>query len=430
MVAQTSSLMVQAAGCRACDGPLTTFLALGEIPLANSLVSLETPSADQPRFPLTMTRCVHCALVQLAETVDSSHLFTQYNYLSSNSPAFVAHAKKLVERLIPERELGPDSLVVEIASNDGYLLQHYVAAGVPVLGVEPARNIATVARERGIDTISEFFSRDLAAKLAAAGRLADVVHANNVLAHVPDLRGVVAGIAAVLKPDGVAVIEAPYLRDMIDKVAFDTVYHEHLCYFALTPLVALFAGQGLSIVDVERVAMHGGSLRIFAQRTGMRSAGENVARMLAEEAAWGVNDAGHYDRFADAVRAFRPVLRQFLSSLRAQGKSIAAYGAAAKGAVLLNYCGIGRETIDFVVDRSKVKQGQAMPGVDLPIFATDELLRRRPDFVLMLAWNFMDEILEQQAEYLRRGGRFIVPVPQPHFVSAPAAAVAGAASDS
>lgn len=416
MAAQTSSLMIAASGCRACDGPLETFLALGDLPLANSLVKPDTPATAQRRFPLTMTRCTQCSMVQLAETVDPSHLFREYNYLSSNSAAFVAHAKILADRLVRGRKLGVGSQVIEIASNDGYLLQHYRDAGVPVLGVEPAMNIAKIARERGIDTISEFFSRDLAQQLVADGKAADVVHANNVLAHVPDLRGVVAGIAAVLKPDGIAVIEAPYLRDLIDKLEFDTVYHEHIFYFALTPLVAAFAAQGLTIVEVERVPVHGGSLRIFAQRSERCRAGERVTSLLAEEKAWGVDDAKLYGRFAGAVRGFRPVLRDFLGHLRSQGKTIAAYGAAAKGATLLNYCAIGIETIEFVVDRSLLKQGLAMPGVGIPVFAPDELMRRRPDYLLLLAWNFADEIAAQQAEYARIGGRFILPVPTPRVL--------------
>ena len=355
--------------------------------------------------------------MQLGEIVDPAHLFRHYNYLSSTSPAFVAHARLIVERLISGRQLGPGSRVVEIASNDGYLLQHYHAAGVPVLGIEPAINIAEVARAHGIETISEFFSRELAIRLAGEGLTADVLHANNVLAHVPDLRGVVAGIAAILKPEGIAVIEAPYLRDMIDKLEFDTIYHEHQCYFALTPLMELFASEGLTIVDVEPVAFHGGSLRIFAQRGSQRHRSENVTNLLAEEAAWGVAGPERYQRFGDDVRAFRPLLRDFLGDLRARGHSIAAYGAAAKGTTLLNYCGIGRETIDYAVDRSRLKQGMAMPGVGIVVVAPEELARRRPDYLLLLAWNFADEIVAQQQEYARAGGRFIVPLPVPRVIN-------------
>jgi SAM-dependent methyltransferase len=402
--------------CRACGAAIEPFLALGDLPLANALVSREKKSEEQPRFPLTMARCVSCALVQLLETVRPEHLFRHYNYASSNSSAFVRHAKDLVERLIGQRGLNSQSQIVEIASNDGYLLDHYRAAGVPVLGVEPAVNIAHMARERGIETICEFFSPELAIQLARAGRTADVIHANNVLAHVPDLRGVVAGISALLRPDGIAVIEVPFWCDLVDRLAFDTVYHEHLFYFALSPLVPLFALQGLTIVDVERITVHGGSLRIFAQPGEGRTAGASVAALLAGEAAWGVNNPATYERFAADVSALRQELRDFLARLRHQGKTIAAYGAAAKGATLLNYCGIGRETIDFVVDRSSLKQGLAMPGVEIPVLAPGQLMQRRPDYLLLLAWNFADEIVSQQVDYARAGGSFILPMPHPRVI--------------
>jgi SAM-dependent methyltransferase len=363
-----------------------------------------------------MTFCSNCGLVQLAESVDPDSLFRHYVYLSSNSPAFLEHVRILTERLIKERALDAGSLVIEIASNDGYLLRNYRKAGIPVLGVEPARNIAQVARKDGIDTISEFFSIDLAATLRSDGKLADVIHANNVLAHVPDLRGFVAGLASVLKPAGMVVIEVPYVRDMIEKLEFDTAYHEHLCYFSLTPLVALFAKSGLDIFRVERIPVHGGSLRIFARHAGGGASEFSVTQMLSDERQWRVRDPALYRRFADAVEKFRPTLRECLAALRADGKSIAAYGASAKGATLLNYCGVDHTMLDFVVDRSATKQGFAMPGVGLPIFTPDELLRRQPDYVLLLAWNFLDEILEQQAEYRRRGGQFIVPVPEPRII--------------
>jgi len=399
--------------CRACGHATEPFLAFGELPLANALVPVG--AADESRFPLTMTFCGHCGLVQLAESIDPDRLFRHYVYLSSNSPAFLGHAKLLTRRLIKDRALGPASRVIEIASNDGYLLQNYRDAGIPVLGIEPARNIAEVARQRGIETISEFFSTNLAAALRADGKLADLIHANNVLAHVPDLRGFVAGLAAVLKPAGIVVIEAPYVRDMIEKLEFDTAYHEHLCYFSLTPLAALFAKSGLDIFRVERIPVHGGSLRIYARQAG-GPVEASVAQMLDDERQWGVRDPVLYRRFADAVHAFQPTLAGFLGRLRASGKSIAAYGASAKGATMLNYCGVDHRILDFVVDRSVTKQGFSMPGVQLPILAPEELLRRQPDFVLVLTWNFIDEILEQQAEYRRRGGRFIVPVPEPKIV--------------
>jgi SAM-dependent methyltransferase len=400
--------------CRACGRDTEPFLSFGELPLANALVPIGTK--DESRFPLMMTFCSNCGLVQLAESVDPDSLFRHYVYLSSNSPAFLEHVRILTERLIKERALDAGSLVIEIASNDGYLLRNYRKAGIPVLGVEPARNIAQVARKDGIDTISEFFSIDLAATLRSDGKLADVIHANNVLAHVPDLRGFVAGLASVLKPAGMVVIEVPYVRDMIEKLEFDTAYHEHLCYFSLTPLVALFAKSGLDIFRVERIPVHGGSLRIFARHAGGGASEFSVTQMLSDERQWRVRDPALYRRFADAVEKFRPTLRECLAALRADGKSIAAYGASAKGATLLNYCGVDHTMLDFVVDRSATKQGFAMPGVGLPIFTPDELLRRQPDYVLLLAWNFLDEILEQQAEYRRRGGQFIVPVPEPRII--------------
>ncbi len=357
------------------------------MPLANALVAPGVPLDQEERFPLTLTFCAACALVQLAETIDPEKLFRHYVYLSSNSPAFVQHAKSLAQRMIGEQGLDRTSRAIEIASNDGYLLQHYRDAGVPVLGIEPAANIAALARERGIETIGDFFTAGLARTLSEQGKHADVLHAHNVLAHVPDLKGFVAGISTILAPGGVAVLEFPYLIDLVDNLEFDTIYHEHLCYFSLAPLVQLFERAQLQIFDVERI-----------------------------ERAWGVGDATTYRRFAEAVDALRAAIPDFLAGLRSRGKSIAAYGASAKGATLLNFCGIGRETIDFVVDRSTEKQGLTMPGIRLPIHAPERLLLQQPDYVLLLAWNFAEEIAAQQTEYLRRGGQFIVPVPGPRVL--------------
>lgn len=401
--------------CRSCGHtPLAPVLDLGSTPLANALLSESQLGAAEPRYPLALVFCPACTLVQITETVPPDVLFRDYLYFSSFSDTMVAHARAIAQRLMRARHLGPGSLVMEVASNDGYLLQHYRDQGVPVLGIEPARNIARVAEEKGIPTIAEFFGREVAASLAAEGRRADVLHANNVLAHVADLNGVVAGMAAVLKPTGVAVVEAPYVKDMIDHVEFDTIYHEHLCYFSLSALQRLFARHGLTIVDVERLPIHGGTLRIFASPAGAPSAA--VTALLAEEAAWGVSDPGFYQSFGARVARLRQDLLAMLAGFKRSGKRIAVYGASAKGSTLLNYFGIGPDTLDFVVDRSTVKQGLFTPGTHLPIRSPETLLADRPDYVLLLTWNFAEEILAQQAEYRQQGGRFVIPIPEPRVV--------------
>jgi SAM-dependent methyltransferase len=352
--------------------------------------------------------------VQITETVPPEELFRDYLYFSSFSDGMVAHARELVGRLVRERALGPQSLAVEVASNDGYLLQWYKTASVPVLGIEPARNIAAVAeRERGIPTIAEFFDLALAQRLAAEGRRADVLHANNVLAHVADLAGFVAGIRALLAPGGVAIIEVPYLGEMIPRLEFDTIYHEHLCYFSLTALAGLFRQHGLAVADVETIALHGGSLLLSVVRDEDAAArSPRVGAMLAREAALGMTALPYYADFAPRVAKWRDSFRAFLTAQRGAGRRIAAYGAAAKGSTLLNAAGVGRDLIDFVVDRSTYKQGLFMPGVHLPIRPTEALLEEQPDLVVLLAWNFQEEIVAQQAEYVRRGGRFVVPIPE------------------
>jgi SAM-dependent methyltransferase len=303
--------------------------------------------------------------------------------------------------------------VVEAASNDGYLLQYFIPHGIRVLGIEPARNIAALARGRGINTMEEFFGAALAGRLRGEGQAADVFLANNVLAHVADTNDFVEGIRVLLAPDGVAVVEAPYALDMIEHCEFDTIYHEHLCYFSLTALDRLFRQHGLLIHHVERVPIHGGSLRIFAGHASAVALGPSVETLLAQEQAWGVDNPSTYDRFRECVAQLKGSLCRMLTDLKQQGRRLAAYGASAKGSTLLNYCGIGPETLDLVVDRSTVKQGHYTPGSHLPICAPEELLHERPDYVLLLTWNFADEIIRQQAEYRRRGGRFIVPVPLP-----------------
>jgi hypothetical protein len=337
-------------------------------------------------------------------------LFRDYLYLSSYSTTMLQHAETLVARLIRERGLGQSSLAVEVASNDGYLLTNYVRAGVPVLGIEPARNVAALATERGVRTLPEFFGAALAKELRGDGLRADVLHANNVLAHIADVNGFVAGFKTLLADGGVVVSESPYLRPFLEKVEFDTLYHEHLYYYSLTALTHLFARHDLVIVDCEPIAIHGGSLRIFAAHKGEPSA--RVHQLLDEERAWGVDRDEPYRHFAAGVERVKAELLETLRRLRGQGKRLAAYGAAAKGTVLLNACAIDGELLDFVCDKNPLKQGRVMPGVHVPIVAPANLLAQMPDYCLLLAWNFADEIRREQSAWSERGGRFIVPIPR------------------
>lgn len=405
--------------CRSCgSGALELVLSLGETPLANSLLRTEDLERPEPHFPLDLVFCRACCLVQITETVPPEQLFREYLYFSSFSETMLAHARTLVERLTSDLGLGEKSLAVEVASNDGYLLQYYKAAGVPVLGIEPAQNIARVAvEERGIPTISEFFGLDLARKLTAEGRRADVLHANNVLAHVADLNGFVEGVRVILAAGGVAALEFPYLGDMIEHAEFDTIYHEHLCYFSLSALIHLFERHGLAALDVERLPIHGGSLLLTVGRAeDGRAPAPAVAALLAEERARGMNDVSFYKGFAQRVLDLKAQLRALLDRLKKEGHRIAAYGAAAKGSTLLNTFQIGAETIDFVVDRNTHKQGLHMPGVRIPIAAPERLLSEMPAYTLLLTWNFAAEILRQQDDYRRRGGKFIVPIPDVQVV--------------
>jgi SAM-dependent methyltransferase len=396
--------------CRACGGDrVPLVLSLGRTPLANALLTADQLEGVEDTYPLDVVFCEDCALVQITETVPPARLFSDYAYFSSFSDTMLRHAEGLVGRVLAARPLA-GRLVAEIASNDGYLLQYYKKAGIRVLGIEPAANIARVAEDRGIPTHVDFFGEPCARTLAARGDRADVIHANNVLAHVPDLPGFARGIATLLTSDGIAIIEVPYVKDLIDHREFDTIYHEHLSYFSLTALHRLFAHHGIAVLDVERIPIHGGSLRVTLGHAGDRAPA--VGALLDEEEQWGVTRFAFYQRFADEVADLRRSLLSVLSDLRAGGKRLAAYGAAAKGSTLLNYFGIGRDYLDYVVDRSPHKQGRYMPGVHLPIEAPSRLLEDRPDFVLLLTWNFAEEILQQQAEFRRGGGRFIIPVPE------------------
>ncbi|HSD65412.1 MAG TPA: class I SAM-dependent methyltransferase, partial [Vicinamibacteria bacterium] len=375
-------------GCRSCGGGVEVLLTLGRVPLANALLRPEEVDRPEPVFPLDVALCGSCALLQLVETVPPEELFSEYLYFSSFSTTMVEHARRLCSRLVAERGLGRGSLAVEVGSNDGYLLRWYAEAGIPVLGIEPARNVAQVARDRGIPTECVFFGREEAERLARQGHRADLIHAHNVMAHVADLNGFVAGLRGLLKPGGLALIEVPYLKDLLDHLEFDTIYHEHLCYFSLTALVPLFERHALVLEDVERVPIHGGSLRVFVAPAGSVRPGREVSSLLEEERGWGVGRPECYRDFARRIDALKADLTTLLKGLKAQGRRVAAYGASAKGSTLLNVLGIGRETLEFVADRSTYKQGRLMPGAHIPIVPPERLAESMPDYVLLLTWNF------------------------------------------
>lgn len=404
--------------CRSCSEPgVAPVLSLGRTPLANGLVDPERAAPADLLYPLTLGLCRACGLVQLLETVPSRELFSHYLYFSSFSDTVVAHGRELAERFIRERRLGPQSLALEIASNDGYLLQHFAARGVPVLGIEPARNIAAAAEARGVPTRCAFFGRALARALRRDGVRPSVIFANNVLAHAEDLNDFVAGLAELLPDDATAEIEFPYVRDLIDHCEFDTIYHEHRCYFSLTSIEPLLERHGLRVVDAQRIALHGGSLHLSVAHKGARRPDGAVAALLLEEQEWGAAEPERYEDFAQRVEALRSDLRGLLRELRRERRRIAAYGAAAKGVTLLSYCGLSAKDIEYVVDRSPHKQGRLLPGSRIPICGPERLIADRPDYVLLLSWNFADEIMRQQSAYLAGGGRFIVPVPHVHVVT-------------
>jgi SAM-dependent methyltransferase len=403
--------------CRSCESSSGgEVIDLGLQPLANNLLPVPPEQAgEEPCFPLIVDVCNDCFLMQLRELVPPVSLFSEYLYFSSFSDSMLRHAREAAKQHSADYSLGAESLVVEIASNDGYLLQYFNQRGIPSLGIEPAANIAKVAQEKGIDTRVEFFSKALAEQLVADGKQADLILGNNVFAHVPHINDFVAGIATLLKPEGVAALEFPWGHEMVQHLEFDTIYHEHVYYFNAVALVPLFRRHGLEIFRIEKLPIHGGSLRIHACHARKRAVESSVHEIVEEETAAGATTAGYYEEFSQAVVNLKKDLLYLLADLIGKGHSIAAYGASAKGSTLLNYCCIGKETLSFIVDRSTYKQGKFSPGMHLPILPPDALLEKRPDYTLLLTWNFADEILAQQQEYRDSGGRFIIPVPQPRI---------------
>jgi SAM-dependent methyltransferase len=402
--------------CRSCGAPLTAVLVdLGMTPISNAFVRADHASFSERFYPLKSFVCYSCWLVQLEDfETPETHFHAEYVYFSSFSDSWLAHARAFVEKTAARFALGAGSRVVEVGSNDGYLLQYFVERGIPCLGVDPAANCAKAAWElRRVPTEVAFFGSKTASRLRDQRGAADLIIANNVLAHVPDINDFVAGFKILLGDRGIASIEFPHVLEMIRNVEFDTIYHEHYSYLSLLALEPLFGRHGLQIVDVERLSTHGGSLRLYVAHTGAAAASGSVRELKQEEIVAGLDRLETYETFGNRVRRLKRSLLRLLIGLLEDGKSIAAYGAPAKGNTLLNYCGIGRDFIGFTVDRNVHKQGLLLPGTRIPVFPPDEIAKRRPDYVLVLPWNLREEIVAQLNRLPDWTGRFIIPVPGP-----------------
>jgi hypothetical protein len=410
---------MSAPSCRFCDTPLThTLCDLGMSPLCESILAADETNQMEPFYPLKVWVCHRCLLVQLEQYVSAEHIFTEYAYFSAFSTAWLEHARSYVAMITGRLGLGPTSQVIELASNDGYLLQYFVERGIPALGIEPAANVAEAARKRGVETLVRFFGRELGAELAATGKRADLVIGNNVLAQVPDVNSFVAGIAAVLAPTGTATLEFPHLQRLIQGNQFDTIYHEHFGYFSLLAVETIFAAHGLKIFDVEELWTHGGSLRIYARPAAdtRRPIGPRVDELRAREEALGFRDMATYAAFEERVRETKRRILELLIAAKRAGKRIAGYGAPGKGNTLLNYCGIRTDFLDFTVDRNPYKHGRFLPGTHIPCFAPDKIDAEKPDYIFILPWNLKDEIMKQLAHTRAWGAQFIIPIPEPQIV--------------
>jgi SAM-dependent methyltransferase len=401
--------------CRFCGTPLSEVVAdLGASPLSNSYLRPDQLQQGEATYPLCAYLCRQCLLVQLPEFEAPEAIFSDYAYFSSYSDSWLDHARRYVEMMSERFGLSKHHQVIEVASNDGYLLRFFKQRGVPVLGIEPAANVAEAARKLGIETRVEFFGTDNARALAAEGRQADLLLGNNVLAHTPRLNDFVEGIRIVLQPAGIVTMEFPHLVRLIAENQFDTIYHEHFSYFSLLAADRIFAVHGLEIFDVEELPTHGGSLRIFARHRGAegQAPSERVTELIAREKAEGLEGVDYYRAFAEKIRETKRKLLEFLIAAKREGKTIAGYGAPAKGNTLLNYCGVRTDFLDYTVDRSPHKQGHYLPGTRIPIHAPDHIRETKPDYLLILPWNLRDEIMEQMADVRQWGCRFVVAIPE------------------
>jgi SAM-dependent methyltransferase len=405
------------ASCRSCGHKgLEPVLDLGVTALVDTLVTRDRLNGPENKYPLQVGFCPKCALMQTCDTPPPEEVFhEEYTYYASFSTTWLEHNRKCALKQIERFKLNDKSLVVELASNDGYLLKNYVEKGIPVLGIDPCKGPVQAALKINVPTMHAFFTVDLAKKLAGEGKKADVIHANNVMAHVADTNGFIAGIATILKDTGSLVTESPYVRDLIDHCEFDTIYHEHLCYYGVTSLKNLYARHGLYINDIERIPTHGGSLRQYVSKKPGESA--IVKQLLAEEEQLGISNFGpYYQSFAARVEDIKKRMLEILHDLKNQGKRVAAYGASAKGSTMLSYLNAGPELIEFVVDKNVHKHGKFMPGVHNPIYDVTAIAEKRPDYLVLLVWNLRDEILKQQDAYRKAGGKFIIPIPTPTIV--------------
>jgi SAM-dependent methyltransferase len=404
--------------CRSCAAPLEhVFVDLGASPPANRFLTEQDLRHLEPTFPLKVWVCANCWLVQLPASIAPEQIFSDYAYFSSYSDSWLQHAERYAEGMIARLRLDASRKVVELASNDGYLLQFFLRRGIPVLGVEPAANVAAAATAKGVPSLVRFFGTATAEEMVKDGHAADLLIGNNVLAHVPDLNDFIRGMQRLLKPDGVITMEFPHLLQLIENNQFDTIYHEHYSYISLLAATAAFRRHGLEIFDVEELPSHGGSLRIFARHAeGSAPITERVAELLGRERAAGLDRLAGYEAFARRVEATKRAFLEFLIAAKERGEKIAAYGAPAKGNTLLNYCGIRTDFIDYTVDRSEHKQGRFLPGSRIPIFAPDRLAQTRPDVIVILPWNLRDEIAAQLSYVAEWGGRLVVPIPRVEVV--------------